>query len=411
MSAPAALRSRRGLSAGLLLAVGTLAMLGPLSTDVFLPALPTIAGEFGESAGRAQLALSAVTMGMAVGQLFSGPISDAVGRRRPLLAGSAAMALFAVACALAPQLWLLILGCFLMGCGAATGSTVGRAVISDIAVGRELTRGFALLGTLMAVGPVVAPVAGVLLMALWGWRGIFVGVAIVAALTFIALIVAVPESLPAERRVRGGLSGVPQSVATAARSRAFWCGAVTVWAAFAASFGYIAAASHVLQTGLGFSPAGFAITFAVNGVGLILSGLVTARLSGRWSDHRILGLGLIVLSVGAILVAIAGFGGIRSVWLILPGFFFLAVACGLYIGPALAVAVQELRGVAGTALALVGAIQFVVAGIVAPLVVLGGGGDLVPLAAVIVVGTIVAWAGWLLFRPASPAIITESTRS
>lgn len=118
-----------------------------------------------------------------------------------------------------------------------------------------------------------------------------------------------------------------------------------------------------------------------------------------------------MLSIGAILVAIAGFGGVRLVWLILPGFFCLAVACGLYIGPALAVAVQGLRAVAGTALALVGAIQFVVAGIVAPLVVLGGGSDLVPLAAVVVLGTVVAWAGWLLFRPAPQQIITESTRS
>ncbi|GGC84712.1 Bcr/CflA family drug resistance efflux transporter [Tersicoccus solisilvae] len=393
----------RGLSPAPLLAVGTLAMLGPLSTDIFLPALPTIAEEFGTAADRTQFSLSAVTIGMAAGQLLSGPVSDAVGRRRPLLAGSAAMALFALACALSPGVWVLILACFLMGCGAATGATVGRAVISDLAAGRELTRGFTLLGTLMAVGPIAAPVAGVLLMLAWGWRGIFVGVAVAAALTFVGLLAAVPESLPVERRVRGGLRAVPGSIATAARSRTFWCGATTVWAAFAASFAYIAASSHVLQTGLGFTPGAYAITFAVNGMGLLLSGLLTARLSGHWSGHRILGVGLAVLTVGTVLVAAAALGRSRSVWLILLGFFCLATACGPYIGPALAVAVQQLRAVAGTALALVGAVRFVVAGIVAPLAVLGGGRSLAPLATVVVAGTAVAWGGWIVFRPTTSA--------
>ncbi|MBO1902692.1 multidrug effflux MFS transporter [Leucobacter weissii] len=392
-------RAGRGLTAPILLSVGALAMLGPLSTDVFLPALPTIAEEFATTSERVQFSLTATTVGLAIGQLFSGPLSDAIGRRRPLLVGSAAMTLFSVACAAAPELWLLIAACFLMGLGASTGGTVGRAVVSDVAVGTEITRGFALLGTLMSLGPVIAPVVGVLLMIPWGWRGIFIGLAAVSALIFAALAAFVPESLPPARRVRGGVSAVPRSVSAAARSRAFWCGAISVWAAFAASFSYIAGSSYVLQLGLGFSSAAYAVTFAVNGVGLMAVGLLAARLSRRWNDHALVGFGLVVLSIGAALVAVAGLTGRLSPWLILPGFFCLAAACGLYIGPALSVAVQGLRHIAGTVLALVGAIQFVVAGLVSPISALGGGTDLTAMAALVVGGSAVAWAGWFLLRP------------
>lgn len=388
-----------GLTGATLLGLSGLALLGPFATDAFLPVLPRISEEFAVSAGSTQLALSGVTVGMAFGQLFSGPLSDAIGRRRPLLVGSAALSLFSLAAALAPSLPMLIAACAILGFGASAGATVGRAVVTDLETGPALTRGLSLLGSAMAIGPVVAPVFGVGFALLWGWRSVFVGMAVLAAASFLFVALLVPESLTPARRVRGGLRAVPRAVGAAARTRAFWCGSLVVWFAFAASFGYISASPYVLQEALGFSPAGYAISFAINGLGVVGGGLVAARLARRWTPHRILALGLTVLTLGAASVVLAILSGAMTVWLILPGFFLLAAACGLYIGPSLALAVAELRETAGTTLALVGAIQFSISAVVAPLSVLGGASDFTPLALTLTIGAVIAWVGWFVFRP------------
>ncbi|QEW01089.1 multidrug effflux MFS transporter [Microbacterium caowuchunii] len=394
--------ARTGLTTPMLVGLGGLAMLGPFATDAFLPALPSIAGEFAVSAGAAQLTLSGVTIGMAVGQLVSGPLSDAIGRRMPLLGGSAALAVFSLLAAVAPSLPVLTLACLVLGFGAAAGATVARAVVADLETGSALTRGFALLGSAMALGPVIAPVVGVALMLLWGWRGVFTGMAVLAALSFVFIAVLVPESLPRSRRVRGGIRAVPAAVAAAARTRTFWCGALVVWFAFAATFAYIAASPYVIQEMLGFSPVGYAGAFAVNGAGVVVAGLIAARLARRLEPQRIVVLGLSALTVGVVLVVAAVAAGMVTAWLVLPGFFLIAASCGFYIGPSLALAVHELRRTAGTALALVGAVQFAIAGLVSPLAVLGGPGDLTPLAVILAVGTLLAWCGWAAFRPRAP---------
>ncbi|WP_460772991.1 multidrug effflux MFS transporter [Microbacterium sp. GXF7504] len=392
-----------GLTGTTLLGLSGLAMLGPMTTDAFLPALPRIAGEFEVTAGSVQLALSGVTIGLAVGQLFSGPLSDMFGRRRPLLIGSAALTLFAVAAALAPSLPLLIVSCAIIGLGAAAGATVGRAVVTDLETGPALTRGLSLLGSAMAVGPVIAPVFGVVLALLWGWRGIFVGLAVLALVSFVFVATLVPESLPPAHRIRGGLRAVPAAVLAAVRTRAFWCGALVVWFAFASSFAYISASPYVLQEAMGFPVALFAVVFAVNGLGVVAGGLVSARLARRWGPHRILGVGLTVVSLGAASVVVAIVTGTLTPWLVLPGFFLLAAACGLYIGPGLAMAVAELRETAGTTLALVGAVQFAISAAVAPIAVQGAPRDFTALAVTLVAGAVLAWIGWALFRPARPA--------
>lgn len=402
-AADAPAQVRGGLPGTILLGLSGLVMLGPMTTDAVLPALPDIAGEFSVEPGSVQLALSGVTIGLAVGQLFSGPLSDMFGRRRPLLIGSAALALSSAAAAFAPTLPLLVLASIVIGLGAAVGATVGRAVVTDLTAGPALTRGLSLLGSAMSIGPVIGPVFGAVLALVWGWRGLFVGLAVLGAVSFVFIAALVPESLPAQRRIRGGLRAVPRAVVSAVRTRAFWCGSLVVWFAFVASFAYISASPHVLQEAMGFPVLAFAVVFAVNGVGVIIGGLVTARLARTWTPHRILGLGLTVVSVGAVLVIIAVVSGALTPWLVLPGFFLLAAACGFFIGPGLAMAVAELRETAGTTLALVGAVQFAIAAAVAPLSVLGAPHDLTSLAVLLGAGPVLAWLGWALFRPARPA--------
>ncbi len=409
---------QRGLTAPILAVLGLVAILGPLGSDVFLPGLPVMADALGSSAERVQLTLSAFTIGLAVGQLVAGPLSDAIGRRRPMLLGTAAAALGGVGAALAPNLPLLVLACLIMGLGTSFGTGASRAMVSDLADGPDqVTRGFALLNTLSGVGPVIAPLLGVAFMLMWGWRGIFVGYAVICVLAFAAALRQVPESLEQEARVAGGLRAIPPTVARAFRSKSFLCGAFVAWFGFAASWAYIAGSSYVVQTVLGFDATVYAITFAVNGCGLVLAGLVVARLAGRFTDHRIMGMGLGLLSLGALLVgvgaALAG-GGAPSPWLVLPGLFCFAAAIGFYLGPGMVLAVSELRGTAGTALALVGAVQFVVAAIVSPLAALGSGNSLVPFVITVAAATGAAWLSWALFRDGShraPALVGAESRS
>ena len=397
---------QRGLTAPILAVLGLVAILGPLGSDVFLPGLPVMADALGTSAERVQLTLSAFTIGLAVGQLVAGPLSDAIGRRRPMLLGTAAAALGGVGAALAPNLPLLVLACLIMGLGTSFGTGASRAMVSDLADGPDqVTRGFALLNTLSGVGPVIAPLLGVAFMLMWGWRGIFVGYAVICVLAFAAALRQVPESLEQEARVAGGLRAIPPTVARAFRSKSFLCGAFVAWFGFAASWAYIAGSSYVVQTVLGFDATVYAITFAVNGIGLILAGLVVARLARRLTDRQIISIGLALLSIGAVLVGVAAAslakGGEASPWLVLPGLFCFAAAIAFSLGPAMGLAVRDLRSTAGTALALMGSIQFIVASIISPITALGGGGSLTPFAILVAAATAVAWLAWAVLRDAS----------
>lgn len=397
---------QRGPRTSTLIALGTIAILGPLGSDVFLPGLPTISEALGTTAERVQLTLSAFTIGLAAGQLVAGPLSDAIGRRLPLLLGTAAATVGGAAAASAPNLALLVLACLLMGLGTSFGAGTTRAVISDLASsGDQVTRGFALINTLSGIGPVIAPLLGVLFMAVWGWRGIFAGYAVVCLVAFFLALRRVPESLAPERRVVGGLRAIPPVIARAFRSRPFLCGALVVWFGFAASWAYIAGSSFIVQTVLGFDATVYAITFGVNGTGLVLAGIIVARLSSRLSDRRLIAIGLGLLALGASLICIAavspsGATG-PSPWLVLPGLFCFAAAIAFYMGPGMSLAVRELRSSAGTALALVGSTQFIVASAISPLTALGGGDSLVPFAVIVSSATVAAWLAWAVLRDGS----------
>lgn len=381
--------------------LGALTMLGPFGTDAYLPALPAIRTDLATGAGATQLTLTGYSVGMAVGQLVAGPLSDAMGRRRPLLVGSAGMVVGGVIGAVAPNLAMLVAGCFAMGLCAAVGIVAGRAVVADLAQGPALTRGYALLGTLTGLGPVLGPLGGVVLMSLFGWRGIFAGLAVAAAGCCAAVACLVPESLPTDRRVRGGSRAMLRNAGAALRDRDYLCGATVIWFGFGALFAYIAASAFVIQTVLGFSPSTYSLIFAANGVGLIIAGLLCARLTGRCSDRALMATGLAIESAGVLTITVATVGGWIGPWTVLPGMFAIAASMGFIFGPATSGALAGLRHVAGTALAILGAVQFVIAGVVSPLVEFGS--DTGPFALVSSICVALAWVGFRIFRPRSTA--------
>ncbi|MFT4228913.1 MAG: multidrug effflux MFS transporter [Microbacterium sp.] len=391
----------RGLAASALVTMGALTMLGPYSTDAFLPALPQISVEFAVSGGSAQLALTGITIGMAVGQLFAGPLSDGWGRRGPLLAGSAAMALASVGAALADSMLALVIWCSAIGLSASFGGVVSRAVVSDSVTGPRLVSAYAVLGTLVGIGPVISPTIGVVLMTVWGWRGIFVALAVMAAACLVALVFAVPESLPAPRRVQHPLRSLPRNTVVAVRKPTYLSGAGHMCFGFAVMFAYIAGSSFLVQSVLGLSAAVYAVMFGLNGVGLILAGIITARLSRRRKAHDIIAIGLTMQATAAVLVLTTALTGTVSAWTLFPALTLIAASMGFVFGPSTSIALHGLQHVAGTALAVAGTVQFVFAGIVAPLVAIGGERNPVPFAVIVAIGTALGWACWAAFRPAA----------
>ncbi|MGK0721750.1 hypothetical protein [Leucobacter sp. W1478] len=187
------------------------------------------------------------------------------------------------------------------------------------------------------------------------------------------------------------------------------------WFGFAASWAYIAGSSYIVQTVLGFDATVYAITFAVNGIGLMAAGFIVARLAARLTDQQIIPIGLGLLSLGSVLVGASAIvsenGGSPSPWLVLPGLFCFAAAIAFYLGPAMGLAVRELRSTAGTTLALVGAVQFLVASIISPLAALGGGASLAPFAILVAVATIAAWLSWTILRDGSHQSLSLAARN
>ncbi|WP_156157593.1 multidrug effflux MFS transporter [Demequina pelophila] len=360
--------------------LGALTMLGPFGTDASLPALPTIADEFGSPAGQVQLTLTGFVTGMAAGQLLAGPLSDMAGRRRPLLWGTAGVAVAGGLAALAPSLVVLIAASACMGLGTAFALVVSRAVVADLASGPALTRSYALLGTVTGIGPVLGPVGGAALLVAFGWRGVFAGLATAAIVGVLLAARLLPESLPPERRVARAPVRLPGLVRRTFRSRSFVTGAVIVWLTFAALFAYISASPFLLQSLLGLSPGWYAAVFAANGCGLIVTGLTAARLSSRLSRRTLLAIGLGMQVTGALACLSLVLLDAVTLWTLLPPLFLIASSIGFIFGPAHAHALHDLRDMAGTALATIGAVQFLGAGLVAPLVQIRGEGDPLPFA-------------------------------
>lgn len=353
----------------LITVLGGLSLLGPFGTDTFLPALPAMAAEFAVPADRVQLTLSAFTLGMAAGQLILGPISDRIGRRLLLILGPAAAAAASIGAALTTSLPVLIAACAAIGVSAAAGMVVGRAAAADVTDPLTAPRVFSLLGMVTSVGPVLGPLGGALALALWGWRGIFAALAVFAAILAAAVWLTVPETMtprPAGRRTH-----LLRDVAQVVRAEGYLPNAAVVWFGFGAVFAYISASPFLFQQTLGLSAGAFALVFAVGGISLIGVSLLTALTAARVAPQRLVATGLTVMCVGAAVIAA---GAVLSLtvasawlWMSAAGMLLLNASMGLVFGPATALAVARNRPRAGTAMALIGCVQFVAAAIAAPL--------------------------------------------
>lgn len=372
----------RGRRAWMALILGSLAAFAPLSIDMYLPALPALAVDLPSSTSVAQLSLTFCLLGLSLGQLLYGPMSDVYGRRRPLLAGLAVYALASFLCAFSPNMETLIALRFVQGFAGSAGIVISRAVVRDLYSGAALTRFFALLMLVNGVAPIAAPVAGAQLLRFTAWPGVFVTLGGLGLLMLLAVSFGLPETLPADRRSRGGLAGTLATFRRLLTHRRFMGYALAQGLVITAMFAYISGSPFVLQNLYGASPQLFSLLFAINGLGIIIAGQVTGRLAGKVDTTRLLAGGLWLAAFGgaALLAAIVLGGGLG--WL-LPTLFVIVSSVGIVSGTSFALAMQDQAQAAGSASALLGVLSFIAGGMVAPLVGLGGGANAVPMGSVI----------------------------
>jgi DHA1 family bicyclomycin/chloramphenicol resistance-like MFS transporter len=364
--------------------LGSLTAFGPLSLDMYLPALPGIAGGFDVRDSQVQLSLTTCLVGMALGQLVGGPLSDRWGRRAPVIAGTLAYAAASLACAAAPSAVALAGIRLLQGFAGGMGVVVARAVVRDLYAGVDAARYFSRLTLVFGLAPIAAPALGSAVLGVTSWRGIFVVLAGIGLLLTLGSVRYLPETLPAERRSAGGVRNAFRSARVVARDRPYLGYAATQGLAFAALFSYIAGSSFVLQDVFGLSPAAYSVVFGVNALGLVVVGQANARLLDRFGPRRLLVAALMVaLAAGVLLILAASVGSLAGV---LGALLLFMSTIGMVMPNGTALALDRHPKRAGTAAALLGGAQAVIAALAAPLVGLGGEGSAMPMAVAITAG-------------------------
>ncbi len=380
------------------LLLGAVTALPALSIDAYLPALPVLARDLGTTPAAAQLTLTAVLLGIALGQLLGGALSDRLGRRLPLLAGLATFVVAAVLCAVAPTLPALLAFRFVMGLGGGAAVVVARAVVRDRAEGAQAARMFARLMLVMGVVPVLAPVLGAQLLHVTSWRGVFAGLVLLGVALFAVVVRHLPETLQPRDRAEGSLLDTLRAFAVVLRDRAFVGYALAAALSSGAMFAYISASPFVLEDVEGLSPTAFSVVFAANAAGLIAASQLSARLVDRTGPRPLLLAGLSTAAVaGVALVVVALLDA--PLPLLLAGLFATLASIGFIAPNATALALQEHGAQAGTASALIGLGQFVTGALAAPLTGLVGAPGALPLAVVVAGFALAALAASTLTRP------------
>lgn len=369
----------------LVLVLGSLVAVGPLTIDMYLPALPTITGDLGSSPTAGQLTLTGTLVGLAFGQLVLGPLSDAVGRRRPLLAGLGVHVVASLLCAAAPN--FAVLGVFrvLQGFGAAAASVVAMAILRDLFTGITFARLLSRLLLIIGVAPVLAPSLGGWLLEWTTWPGVFVVLAGFGLVLMAVAALALPETLPPQRRRPVGVHPTTRAYVGLLRDGTF-VGLIAVAAlTFVALFAYVAGSSFVLQQQYGLDEQQFGLAFGAGAAGLAGGSQANAWLLRRWRPQTIL---VTALAAGAVVglvllgLATTGAGGLPA---LLVSLWTMLVASGLAMPNAPALAMSRHGEAAGTAAALIGASQFAGGALSSPMVGLLGA-DGVAMTAVIAAG-------------------------
>jgi DHA1 family bicyclomycin/chloramphenicol resistance-like MFS transporter len=362
--------------------LGFLVSFGPLSIDMYLPSLPILTKGLHTSTSFAQLSLTFCLLGLSLGQLLAGPLSDTRGRRLPLLLGLVLYTVSSLLCAFSSSIWALILLRFIQGAAGSAGIVIARAIVRDLYSGSEMTKFFSLLMLVNGAAPILAPIIGGQLLRVTSWRGVFIVLSIVGVIMLLSAFFGLPETLPVHRRAKGGIKNTLSTFRNLVSDRSFMGYALSQGLVTTAMFAYISGSPFVLQDIFGVSPQMFSLFFAINGFGIIIASQITGRLAGRIGETKLLLTGLGIATVGGILLLAMILLG-AGLAAILPPLFMVVSSVGMVSSASFSLAMQNQGGAAGSASALLGLLSYVSGGIVAPLAGIAGNHSAVPMGIII----------------------------
>ncbi|MDJ0362853.1 multidrug effflux MFS transporter [Rhodococcus sp. H29-C3] len=390
-----------------ILVLGALIALGPLTIDMYLPALPAIVDDLNSSSAAVQLTLTGTLIGLALGQLVIGPLSDIVGRRLPLIVGTAVHVVASLLCVVAPNVAVLGLFRGLQGLGAAAAAVVAMAVVRDLFTGRAAATVLSRLMLVMGVAPVLAPSLGGAILLAGSWRWVFGVLSVLGVALLVLAVFSLRESLPPERRRSRGIMPVVRTYGGLLRDGQFVVLVLVAALAMSALFAYVAGSSFVLQEQFELDEQQFAVVFALGAIALIGASQLNVVLLAHFTPVRIvisaLSAGVLAAAVMTVL-AVADIGGIFG--FLIPLWFVLG-AVGFVMPNAPALALSRHGEAAGTAAALLGAAQFGSGAIVAPVVgVLGN--DAVAVSVTMVGVSAIALLALIAVTARNPTVTTPT---
>ena len=392
--------SRLGRVAILLTAV---VGLGALSIDMFLPSLPALARAYDTGPGTAQLTVTLFLAGLAPAQLAWGPLSDRFGRRRTLLTGLGLYAAAGLACALAPSIRTLVAARVVQAFGAGSGQVISRAIVRDVYALDQAARVLALMGTAQALNPILAPIIGGFLHALFGWRSVFFVLAGFGAVFVLAGAAMIPETNVRPDATALRPARLVGNLGTVLRDPTYLAYVLVVTFMFCGQFAFISGSSFVLIQGLGVAPAVYGFCFAAVAVGIMSGSFMTSRLTGRVSGDRLILVGTGLGAAAGVSMATLAWSGVTGVAAIIAPMFFFSLGLGLANPNAVAGAVGPYPHMAGLASAGLGVIQMT--GSAAYGIAVGhlADGTAAPMATAIATAGLAAFLGFSLLRRRSPA--------
>ncbi|MFP3494415.1 multidrug effflux MFS transporter [Pseudomonas sp. SIMBA_059] len=366
----------------IILILGALSAFAPLAIDFYLPGFPAMAMAFATDEKHIQLTLAVYFGGLAIGQLIYGPLADRFGRRGPLLSGVTLFTLASFACAYAPSLEWLIGARFVQALGGCAGMVISRAVVSDKCDAVGSAKVYSQLMLVTGLAPILAPLAGGVMVGLWGWQSIFLALSMFSVMAALAVAVGLPETFPADKP-RQPLSGSLRRYGALLSDRVYLGYALTGGISIAGMFAYIAGSPFVFIKLYGVAPEHYGWLFGSNAAGFILVAQLNARLLSKRGPAFLLSRTVWVYVLAAL--TLLGIAALRTetLWpLLVPLFICIAsLGCILPNTSACAMAGQGAR--AGSASALLGCIQFGVAAGAASLVGVLHDGTAMPMAMVI----------------------------
>ncbi|WP_342046812.1 multidrug effflux MFS transporter [Bacillus sp. OTU530] len=395
----------------LALLLGSLGLLGPFTIDTYLPAFPTIVKEYHTSASLVQISLTTCLLGLGLGQLIIGPMSDVQGRRKPLLSFLILYLLASLTCAFAPNIYTFIGARFIQGFAAAGGLVISRAVVRDVYSGRELTKFFALLMLVGNLGPIVAPIAGGSILAFTNWTGVFIVLACIGLLLFLTISWNLEETLPKEKRIPSDFSQILKNFGSLLKDRQFAGYALTQGFIIAGIFAYVSGIPFVYQNIYGVSPQEFSLLFGINGIALIIGSQLVGRFTDVISERAFLKIGLMISNVAGAVLLVAFLLKAPLLVIVVP-IFFLVASIGIIATTSFSLAMETQGHIAGSASALLGLLPFILGSLTAPLVGIAGEYTAIPMGVVILSASLMALLSYYgLVRRNLAYKLQDSTRN